>query len=168
MASNQSQSISWNKKTKDGPFAPNESFPVEILPSIKNQIKRWSSAFSTVHPLRDTYTHTILICDFLSDGHLVLRCKKWFMRSTAVECECVCVLLSAGGGGVKFIQPSFTAVGQPSNMTAGDQHQTGKVTGPHAAVLRLQNLKSLTDDQARCDCKIDYLSPKLFWGLAHN
>ena len=101
MASNQSQSISWNKKTKDGPFAPNESFPVEILPSIKNQIKRWSSAFSTVHPLRDTYTHTILICDFLSDGHLVLRCKKWFMRSTAVECECVCVCLAEcrGWGG---------------------------------------------------------------------
>lgn len=64
--------------------------------------------------------------------------------------------------GVKLIQPSFTAVGQPSNMTAGDQRQTGKVTGLHAPVLHLQSLKTLADDQARCDCKIDYLSLKLF------
>lgn len=43
----QSQSLSQCEKvkTKESHFVPNESFPLEILPSIKNQIKHWTSAF---------------------------------------------------------------------------------------------------------------------------
>lgn len=32
-------------KTAESPFAPNERFPLQMLPSIKNQIKRRTSAF---------------------------------------------------------------------------------------------------------------------------
>lgn len=60
----QSQSLSQCRKvkTKESHFVPNESFPLEILPSIKNQIKHWTSAFQKVHPLE---IHTLLICDLL-------------------------------------------------------------------------------------------------------
>lgn len=47
-------------------FVPNERFPLQMLPSIKNQIKHWSSAFHRVHSLQNTYPCTRLICDLLS------------------------------------------------------------------------------------------------------
>lgn len=55
-------SISKKVKTEEGNFVPNESFPLEILPSIKNRIKRWTGAFQNAHPLK---IHTLLMYMFL-------------------------------------------------------------------------------------------------------
>lgn len=141
----QSQSLSQCKKveTKESHFVPNESFPLEILPSIKNQIKHWTGAFDKVHPPRNTHTHTLLICDLLCSwcvGSIgVLLSERWFIRSTVgIVCVCMCMYLPlhmCHRVGVKqSMQPSFTAVGQPSHTTAGDQCQTGKVTGLQSAL----------------------------------
>lgn len=56
----QSQSLSQRKKlkTEEGHFVPNESFPLEILPSIKNQIKHRTSA----HRLK---THQLAYPEFM-------------------------------------------------------------------------------------------------------
>lgn len=70
-------------------------------------------------------------------------------------CACVCVFASANVSqrGVKqSMQPSLTAVGQPSHVTAGDQCQTGKVTGLRTALSpSLQSLKNPADSQAKFD-----------------
>lgn len=109
----QSQSLSQCKKveTKESHFVPNESFPLEILPSIKNRIKRWTSAFGKVHPPRNTHTHTLLICDLLCSrcvGSIgVLLSERWFIRSTVgIVCVCMCLYLPLhmchSGGGAEY------------------------------------------------------------------
>lgn len=52
-------------KTKESNFAPNESFPLQILPSIKNQIAHWTTAFRDAHTLTHLHTSNLWFIMFL-------------------------------------------------------------------------------------------------------
>lgn len=132
-----------DRKTVESPFLPNERFPLQMLPSIKNQIKHWSSALQRVHSLQNTYPCTLLlICDLLCSQRgtwrigglphgLPLHQSAVCVRVCVGVCLCVYHSFHAG-----CTLPSLTAVGQPSHVAAGDRCQAGKVAGLTSPVCR--------------------------------
>ena len=51
------------------------------------------------------------------------------------------------------MQPSLTAAGQPSHVTAGDQCQTGKVTGLQSALSQFPQLKNPAEIHSKFENK---------------
>lgn len=95
--------------------------------------------------------------------------ESWFIRFMVdTGCVCVCVFFSVSVSqrGVKqSMQPSFTAVGQLSHVTAGDQCQTGKVTGLQSVLApSLQSFKISCRQQSQMHLyKTDYLPLTTSW-----